>query len=135
MIRAGLAFLLFAGLCCAQDPGDFQPATTNVWDAQYPRVDSAGRVQIRVKAPDASKVKLNFWSGPKVDMEKQPDGFWTFTTSPMAPGLHYYTLIVDGAEVSDPGSTAYFGGSKWASAVEVPEAGMDYYLPKEVPHG
>ena len=24
----------------------------------------------------------------------------------------YYTIIVDGAEVSDPGSTAYFGGSK-----------------------
>ena len=53
----------------------------------------------------------------------------------MAPGLHYYTIIVDGAEVSDPGSTAYFGGSKWASAVEVPEAGVDYYLAKDVPHG
>jgi enterochelin esterase family protein len=53
----------------------------------------------------------------------------------MAPGLHYYTIIVDSAEVSDPGSTAYFGGSKWASAVEVPEAGADYYLPKDVPHG
>jgi len=68
-------------------------------------------------------------------MEKQPGGFWTFTTPPMAPGLHYYTVIVDGAEVSDPSSTAYFGGSKWASAVEVPEAGVDYYLPKDVPHG
>jgi enterochelin esterase family protein len=53
----------------------------------------------------------------------------------MAPGLHYYTIIVDGAEVSDPGSAAYFGGSKWASAVEVPEAGADYYLPRDVPHG
>jgi enterochelin esterase family protein len=53
----------------------------------------------------------------------------------MAPGLHYYVINVDGAEVSDPGSTAYFGGSKWASAVEVPEAGVDYYQPKDVPHG
>jgi len=53
----------------------------------------------------------------------------------MAPGLHYYTVIVDGAEVSDPGSTAYFGGSKWASAVEVPEAAATYYLPQNVPHG
>jgi enterochelin esterase family protein len=68
-------------------------------------------------------------------MEKQADGFWTFTTPSMAPGLHYYTVIVDGAEVSDPGSTAYFGGSKWASAVEVPEAGVNYYLPQDVPHG
>ena len=133
----GIAFamLLAASFCLAQDQGDFKPATSNVLDAQYPKIDGNSRVQIRFKASDATKVKLNFWSGPKVDMEKQPDGFWTFTTPPMAPGLHYYTIIVDGAEVSDPGSTAYFGGSKWASAVEVPEAGVDYYLPQNVPHG
>lgn len=121
--------------CLAQGSDDAKPATSNVLDAQYPRVDSNSRVEIRFKAPDASKVRVNFWSGPKADMEKQADGFWTFTTPPMAPGLHYYTVIVDGAEVSDPGSTAYFGGSKWASAVEVPEAGAMYYLPQDVPHG
>src|ERR1022692_3373712 len=126
---------LLSSISWGQESSDFHPAETNVWGAEYPRVDSAGRVQIRVKAPDATKVKLNFWSGPKVDMEKQADGFWMFTTPSMAPGLHYYTVIVDGAEVSDPGSTAYFGGSKWASAVEVPEAGVDFYQPKDVPHG
>jgi enterochelin esterase-like enzyme len=131
----GIVILLAVSCCLAQEPGDFKPATSNVLDSQYPKVDSNSRVQIRFKAPEATKVKLNFWSGPKVDMEKAADGFWTFTTPPMAPGLHYYTIIVDGAEVSDPGSTAYFGGSKWASAVEVSEAGADYYLPEEVPHG
>src|SRR5947209_13450886 len=130
-----MLMLMTATFCFAQDSGDFKPATSNVLDAQYPRVDSTSRVQIRIKAPDATKVKLNFWSGPKVDMEKQADVLWTCTTPPMAPGLHYYTVIVDGAEVSDPGSTAYFGGSKWASAVEVPEAGATYYLPQDVPHG
>lgn len=131
----GLAILIAASCCLAQDSGDFRPATSNVLDAQYPRVDGNSRVQIRFKAPEATKVRVNFWSGPKADMEKQADGFWTFTTPPMAPGLHYYTVIVDGAEVSDPGSTAYFGGSKWASAVEVPEAGATYYAPQAVPHG
>ena len=126
--------MLGASLCYAQE-GDFKPASSNVLDAQYPQVDSTSRVQIRFKAPDAAKVKLNFWSGPKMDMEKGADGTWTATTPPMAPGLHYYVLNVDGAEVSDPASTAYFGGSKWASAVEVPEAGADYYLPQDVPHG
>ncbi|HKF50458.1 MAG TPA: alpha/beta hydrolase-fold protein [Terracidiphilus sp.] len=135
MRLVGIAILFAASLCFAQDSSDFKPATSNVLDAQYPRVDSSSRVQIRFKAPDAAKVKVNFWSGPKADMEKQADGFWTFTTPPLAPGLHYYTINVDGAEVSDPSSTAYFGGSKWASAVEVPEAGADYYLPKDVPHG
>ena len=131
----GIPLLLLVGVCSAQEQSDFKPASSNVLDAQYPKVDSNSRVQIRFKAPDAGKVRVNFWSGPKADMEKQPDGFWTFTTPAMAPGLHYYTIIVDGAEVSDPGSTAYFGGSKWASAVEVPEAGVDYYLPRDVPHG
>jgi len=127
--------LLSASLCCAQESGDFQPAATNVAGAAYPRVDSSSRVQIRVKAPDAAKVKLNFWSGPKLDMEKQADGFWTITTPPLAPGLHYYTLIVDGVEVSDPNSHSFYGGSKDASAVEVPEPGATYYLPQDVPHG
>jgi len=127
--------LFAASFCVAQESGDFKPATSNVLDAQYPKVDSSSRVQIRFKAPEASKVRVNFWSGPKADMEKQSDGFWTFTTPQLAPGLHYYTIVVDGAEVSDPGSTAYFGGSKWASAVEVPETGADYYLPRDVPHG
>src|SRR5690349_17574315 len=131
----GIASLVLATASCAQESGTFQPAASNVWGAEYPRVDNAGRVQIRVKAPDATKVRLNFWSGPKMDMEKQADGFWTVTTPPLAPGLHYYTLIIDGAEVSDIGSHAFFGGGKDASAVEVPEPGSTYYSPQDVPHG
>jgi enterochelin esterase family protein len=127
--------LLAAGACGAQDVATFQPAETNVLNAEYPRVDSTGRVQLRIKAPDANKVKLNFWSGPKVDMEKQADGFWTITTTPLVPGLHYYVFNVDGADVSDPGSTAYFGGSRYVSAVEVPEPGSTYYSIQDVPHG
>jgi enterochelin esterase-like enzyme len=128
------AFLL-SSLCWAQEPDDFHPAETNVWGASYPRVDSAGRVQLRVKAPDATKIMVNFWSGPKVDMVKQPDGFWTVTTPPLVPGLHYYTLMIDGAEVSDLNSHAFFGGTKHASAVEVPEPGSAYYSIRDVPHG
>ena len=135
MKQLGMVLLLFASLCSAQQSDSFQPATTNVWGAEYPRVDSAGRVQLRVKAPDATKVKLNFWSGPKLDMAKQPDGFWTVTTPPLVPGLHYYTLLIDGAEVSDLNSHAFFGGSKHASAVEVPEPGSTYYSIQDVPHG
>jgi len=131
----GIFVFLLSSLCWAQESGDFHPAATNVWGAEYPRVDSAGRVQLRLKAPGAAKVKVNFWSGPKVDMVKQPDGFWTVTTPPLVPGLHYYSLMIDGAEVSDPNSHAFFGGSKPASAVEVPEPGSTYYSIQDVPHG
>jgi enterochelin esterase-like enzyme len=135
MKKLCLSLLLFASLSYAQEPGDFRPAETNVWGAQYPRVDSAGRVEVRVKAPEATTVRLNFWSGPKLDMVKQPDGVWTVTTTPLVPGLHYYMLVIDGAEVSDPGSHAFFGGGKHASAVEVPEPGSSYYSIQAVPHG
>jgi enterochelin esterase family protein len=66
---------------------------------------------------------------------KQPDGNWTVTTPPLVPGLHYYTLIIDGAEVSDPNSHSFFGGGKDASAIEIPEPGSTYYSPQDVPHG
>ena len=115
--------------------GEFRPATTNVWGAEYPRVDDTGRVQVRVKAPEATKVKLNFWSGPKLDMQKQADGHWMVTTEPLVPGLHYYTVIIDGADVSDPNSHAFFGGTRHASAVEIPEPGSTYYSIQDVPHG
>ena len=135
MRRLAISIFLLASVGWAQEPGTFQPSATNVWGAEYPRVDSTGRVEIRVKAPDATNVKLNFWSGPKVDMAKQPDGFWTVTTSPLVPGFHYYNLNIDGAEVADPSTHAYFGGSRPASAVEVPEPGSTYYSIQDVPHG
>src|SRR5208283_190781 len=135
MKRVGMAMILFASLCWAQERGDFRPSATNVWGADYPRVDNAGRVEVRVKAPDATKVKLNFWSGPKIDMVKQSDGFWTMTTPPLVPGFHYYTLMIDGAEVGDLGTHAFFGGGKPVSAVEVPEPGSTFYSIQDVPHG
>jgi len=135
MKLVGMAMLLFASLGCAQESGNFQPAATNVWGAEYPRVDSDGRAEFRVKAPDATKVRINFWSGPKLDMVKQPDGFWTVTTPPLVPGFHYYTLIIDGAEVTDLNSHAFFGGGKDASGIEVPEPGTTFYSIQDVPHG
>lgn len=135
MKLVGIVILLAASACWAQESGAFKPATTNVLDAQYPRVDSQGRAEFRVKAPDASKVRLNFWSGPKLDMEKEADGSWSVTTPPLVPGFHYYTLIIDGAEVADPSSHSFYGGSRDASGIEIPEAGSTYYSAQDVPHG
>lgn len=131
----GVAMLAVASLCCAQEQGDFQPASTNVYGAAYPRIDGSLRAQFRIKAPDAAKVQLNFWGNPKIDLAKQPDGFWTVTTQPLVPGFHYYTLLIDGAEVDDLNSHTFFGGGKDASGIEVPEAGSTYYSIQNVPHG
>ena len=127
--------LLLSSCSYAQTPAEFQPASTNVWGAQYPRVDSAGRAQFRLKAPNATAVKLNFWSNPKLDMVKGADGFWTVTTPVLVPGLHYYNFDVDGVNVNDLGSHAFYGGSRDASAIEIAETGANYYLPQNAPQG
>ena len=58
-----------------------------------------------MKAPDATKVRVNFWSGPKAGHGEAVRRLRTFTTPPMAPGLHYYVFVIDGADVADPGAT------------------------------
>jgi enterochelin esterase family protein len=68
-------------------------------------------------------------------MEKGEGGAWTVTTPPLPPGFHYYSLVVDGVSMNDPGSETYYGVSKDMSGIEVPEKGVDYYEPKDVPHG
>jgi hypothetical protein len=42
MMQIGLALLFLASVASAQEAGDFKPASTNVWGAEYPRVDGAG---------------------------------------------------------------------------------------------
>jgi enterochelin esterase family protein len=60
---------------------------------------------------------------------------WTVTSPPLVPGFHYYQIAVDGTGVNDPGSHTYFGVSRDFSGIEIPEKDVDYYLPKNVPHG
>ncbi len=73
MKSAVLALLPGAVCCFAREEGDFKPASLNVLDAQYPKVDSTSRVQIRFKAPEAAEVRIDFWTGPK-DFARYPPG-------------------------------------------------------------
>ena len=117
----------------AQTFDDSKPASTNVPGAEYPRIDSQSRVTFRFKAPDAQKVQIDL--GKKFDMVKKADGFWEVTTEPIVEGFHYYSVIVDGYVAVDPSSQTFYGMSRNASGIEIPEKGVDYYLPKDVPHG
>ena len=58
------------------------------------------------------------------------------TTTPLVEGFHYYSLVVDGVTMADPATRTFFGSGWENSAIEIPEAAdVDYYLPKDVPHG
>lgn len=116
-------------------PADTTPAPTNVLGAQYPRITSDLRAIFRIKAPDAQKVEFAFFTPKRYAATKDEKGFWTATTDPLVPGFHYYRVFIDGAEVNDPSSETFFGTGKDASGIEIPEKGVDYYIPKDVPHG
>ena len=116
-----------------EEPAPGVPAPTNIRGAEYPRVLPDLRVVFRVKAPDAQKVE--FQLGKRYPAAKADDGHWTATTDPQVPGFHYYSLVIDGVQVNDPASETFYGTGKESSGIEVPEKGVDFYLPKEVPHG
>ena len=134
-----LAALTLPSLARAQETkvnlSESVPASSNVRGAEYPRILPDLRVIYRVKAPDAQKVEFNLGGGRRLAATKDADGFWSATSEPQVPGFHYYWLVIDGVQVNDPGSETFYGTGKQTSGVEIPEKGVDYYLPKSVPHG
>ena len=114
------------------------PVLGNVPGADYPRVNPDLSVTFRLKAPEAKQVKLEGGAGlvkEPLAMTHAEDGVWSVSTPPAVPGFHYYWFNVDGLRVNDSGSYSYFGYGRECSGVDVPEAGVDFYAIKDVPHG
>lgn len=132
--RATLFISIACGLAWAQPTDDSTPAASNVMNAEYPRIHADLRATFRLNAPDARSLQVLIAHG-KYDMTRAADGLWYATTPPLVPGFHYYSFNVDGANVSDPSSHTYFGTGRDSSGIEVPGKGVDFYEPKDVPHG
>ena len=138
-MKTSFALVLLPLLACSalaqtnRVADDAKPATSNIPGAQYPKVDSQGRVYFRIHAPNANSVTVSLRGGNT--LTKGDDGYWTGTTSPKAPGFHYYTISIDGVAVADPASESYFGTGINSSGIEIPSAGEDFYEAKDVPHG
>ncbi|MGA2554918.1 MAG: alpha/beta hydrolase-fold protein [Verrucomicrobiota bacterium] len=113
---------------------DFKPMTTNQRGKDYPQVNSERRVRARISAPQAQSVLLDI-NGIKFPMIKDANGVWIGDSAPFDEGNHYYRLVIDGAEVPDPGSTFIFGSGLWQNDIEIPAFDQDIYALKNVPHG
>ncbi len=110
-------------------------ASTNIEGKEYPKINPDLSVTCRVVAPDAVTVALDLgkvYPMTKIDPEK---GIWEMTSEPQVPGFHYYFIHIDGVKVADPSSKLFYGCGLMASGIEIPEAGVDYYLEKDVPRG
>lgn len=111
-----------------------KPASTNVQNAQYPRITPDLRVIYKIKAPEGAKIQFDL-AGKKYDMERDQEGLLSVITDPQVPGFHYYRLVINGVEVCDPASETFFGVGRMFTAIEIPSAGEDFYTVKDVPHG
>ena len=129
---------LLRSLLIEKDPVGFlsrpTSATTNQPGCEFPKINPDLSVVFRNEFPEAQTVSVNA-GGKSYAMTKGEDGIWEATSDPLVPGFHYYTLNVDGKRVSDPNSRWFYGSNFWSSGIEIPEAGVDYYLEKDVPHG
>lgn len=134
----GMVFLVSGGSFLQGElfaaANDFKPASTNQQGRQYPQVNSEGCVRACLVAPEAQNVLLDI-GGIKYPMIKDEEGAWIGDSQPQDEGFHYYQLVVDGAQVPDPGSKFFYGASRWGSGVEVPAGDQDIYAFKNVPHG
>lgn len=108
-------------------------AETNVRNSKYPQLTADHRAIFRIQAPEAQKVQLDLER--KYDMTRQENGIWQTVTDSLGEGFHYYSLLIDGVAVADPGSETFYGMGRMASGIEVPFEGGEYYALKDVPHG
>jgi len=130
--------VLIVGFFCeaaiAQIPEGATAASSNIRPNDCPCVFSDNRGMFRVSAPDAGKMQIDL-AGKLYDMHKDESGVWMVTTDPQVSGFHYYSLVIDGFKVADPASESFYGMGRMASAIDIPEAGVDFYDIKDVPHG
>ncbi len=130
-----VTLLAVAGASFAQttpDTSGTKRPWTNVVGAEWPRVDAQLRAHFRVNAPKAQSVTVSL--GPTT-LTRGEDGFWTGTTPPQNPGFHIYRLTVDGVELNDTSSEAFWDAGGVYSGIDIIEEGLDHYDVKNVPHG
>jgi len=133
ILCVALVSLRLVGAQTNEPANDWKPAPTNQGGKEYPQVNSEGRVNFRIVAPEAKSVGCTFRDSSK--FKKGDDGAWYGYTRLLDEGFHYYMLKIDGAEVPDPNSLFFYGAGRWGSAVEIPAKDRDFYSLKNVPHG
>ena len=107
-----------------------------------PDVHEDGSVTFRFAAPTASSVGIDVKgrtgdarNDEPLEMTRGEGGVWSVTTEPLDPGFHYYFLYVDGVRVADNSEPLFFGWARPTNGVDVPDAGLDIYEPRDVPRG
>ena len=105
-----------------------------------PTVSADHRITFRLNAPNAKQVQVRgdftIHMSTILDMTKDENGVWSYTTEPLKPSSYQYWFIMDGLILPDPVNTYVRPASGvYKSQVDVPGPDMDFMAFKDVPHG
>ncbi len=124
-----------------------------IWGAPKtisPEVHPDNTVTFRLSAPKAVKVQVTGdflpaqkiqtpfgeFEGPGTADLVEKDGIWEYTTSPLAPELYSYSMVVDGLKINDPSNVHRIRDVSSVSDVFIiPGDRADLYRVNDVPHG
>ncbi len=101
-----------------------------------PEVHSDGSVSFRLRAPNAKEVYLAREGAEQQAMQKDDQGVWSLTTSPLAPDYYGYSFVADGVRLIDPANPLLTPNLlATENAVHVPGPLSLPWELNDVPHG
>ncbi|RXG31907.1 esterase [Leeuwenhoekiella marinoflava] len=143
-------YIVFA-LLCITSLTQAQEALFSGGKVSSPQVHADKTVTFRLAAPQADSVQvtgdflptikvetpMGKVDGPgKVNLIKNEDGIWSFTTKALNPELYTYAFIVDGFKTTDPANPFLIRDVVSVTNIFiVPGEQADLYRVQDVPHG
>ena len=107
-----------------------------------PQVNDDHTVIFRIKAPQASEVKLSgamltaMHQKSPLPFTKGDDGIWTLKIGPLPVDMYQYNIIIDGVSMADPNNTyASFTAMPPYSELIIHGDAPQWYDARPVPHG
>jgi len=101
-----------------------------------PEVHSDGSVSFRLRAPNAKEVYLAREGAEQQAMQKDSEGVWSLTTTPLAPDYYGYSFVADGVRLIDPSNPLLTPNLlATENAVHVPGPWSLPWELNDVPHG
>ena len=144
-------YIIFAAVAMASLCANAQQALWGGSQLVSPEINADNTVTFRLSAPKAVKVQLTGdflptqkvqtpygeFDAPGVADMVEKDGVWQYTTtSPLAPELYSYTMLVDGLKINDPSNVHRIRDVQSVTDVFIiPGERADLYKISDVPHG
>ena len=81
------------------------PAFAQAPPLQSPEVHPDHTVTFRFRAPNAKEVVFAREGAERLPMQKDDQGVWSLTTSPLEPDFYGYSFVADGVSLIDPANS------------------------------